>query len=337
MFALALLAAAATGPAPGILKTFTDWTVGCDNGRACQAVGLQPEEDTDSLTVVVKRPAAANARPDIFINLGDLAVAAVSADGRRLAIGLVPAKGIVSVRDEDSLAFIEAIKPAKRLGLLDARGREIGHASLGGFNAALLYMDDQQKRVGTTSALIRKGPSSAVPAPPAYPVIMSPRVSNAPPRQLTKADIARETKSLHCETYGPSEYPPDIQENTYVRLDAVTTLALLPFPCGNGAYNFFSYALLIDQKGTVTPARFDSPVGMTEDPYFDNEAVGAGWDPKIRRLTTYGLGRGLGDCGNTRSFAWDGTRFRLVQQAEMDECRGSVDYITTWRAVVSVR
>ena len=26
--------------------------------------------------------------------------------------------------------------------------------------------------------------------------------------------------------------------------------------------------------------------------------------------------------------------FRLVEQSEMGECRGSTDYITTWRALV---
>ena len=38
----ALLIAAA--PSPGELRTFNDWTVGCDNGRACQAVALLERE-----------------------------------------------------------------------------------------------------------------------------------------------------------------------------------------------------------------------------------------------------------------------------------------------------
>ena len=363
MFSILLLAAAAaatptpgetkafdTGLTPGALKTFADWTVGCDNGRACEAEGLQPEEDTDSpeedphsLKMIVKRAAAADARPDIYITIqtyiGDppiAAIAAISADGRSLPIRLVPAEYGVSVRAEDSLALIDAIKPAKRLGVLDGKGKEISHASLGGLNAALLYMDDQQKRVGTTSALIRKGAGSAVPAPPAYPVIISPRVSNAPPRRPAKADIARETKLLHCETYAPTER----LENTYVRLDATTTLALLNDLCGTNLYNILSYAMLIDQKGKVTHARFDAPAGgeyHAAENKPDNVAVNANWDPRMRRIITYDLFRGLADCGVSQSFAWDGKRFRLVEKAEMGDCRGGDEFITTWRAVVVTR
>ena len=43
MSLLLALAATVAAPQPGELKTFKDWTVGCDNGRACQAVGLLPD------------------------------------------------------------------------------------------------------------------------------------------------------------------------------------------------------------------------------------------------------------------------------------------------------
>ena len=61
MLLLALLAAAVSPqqavPRPGELKTFRDWTVGCDNGRACHATSLMPEgEIADSpLTMSIKR------------------------------------------------------------------------------------------------------------------------------------------------------------------------------------------------------------------------------------------------------------------------------------------
>ena len=45
-------------------------------------------------------------------------------------------------------------------------------------------------------------------------------------------------------------------------------------------------------------------------------------------------GRGLGDCGSGQDYVWDGKRFRLVQQTDLGECRGMLDYITTWRAQV---
>ena len=230
-----MIAAAVAAPAPSPLKTFTDWTVGCDNGRACQADGLVPESDSDGLTMVVARDAAANARPTLFINMAELKVAAFTADGRKLVIRPISADAKTSIRAEDALTFIDAIKPAKRLGLLNARGAEIGHVSLAGFSAALLYMDDQQKRVGTVTALIRKGAPTVVPAPHALPVIVSPVASKLPPLKLGKADIDREIKSFECEAGESTAFDP-----TYVRLDARTTLALVPLPCGNGAYNYLT-------------------------------------------------------------------------------------------------
>lgn len=333
MFTLALIAAAAaSSPAPGQLRTFTDWIVGCDNGRACQASGLFPGDDFDALTLAVARGAEREARPRIWINTGDLAVASLAADGRKLPVRLVAAQGVTSIHPDDAFAFVEAAKAAARLGLLDASGAEVGHASLAGLNAALLYMDDRQKRVGTVTALIRKGaqPAGAVPSPPALPLIVSPPVPKAPPRRLSRADIAREQVAHECDVSESEDFAP-----THVRLDARTTLALLPTPCDNGAYNFFGSALLVDQSGKVRPARLDSPAGMS--PENDNSLVNAYWDDATRRLSTYEKGRGLGDCGTMQSFAWDGVRFRLVERRDMGECRGSTDYITTWRAAVSRR
>jgi hypothetical protein len=330
MIGLALLVVVATRPVPVPLKVFADWTVGCDNGRACQANALQPEDDFDALTIIIARGAEANARTDISFKTDLMAVAALSVDGRKLSIRPALLDGFLSIRAEDVGAFVDAVKPAKRLGLIDARGEEVGHASLAGLVAALLYMDEQQKRVGTVTALIRKGAAINVQRPPALPVIASPATPKLPPRMLSKADIAGDIGSLDCEPDASHEAAP-----TYARLDARTTLALLLLPCGQSAYNFFSHALLIDERGRVRPAGFDAEPAMGDEN--DNSVVNSEWDARTRLLTVYGKGRGLGDCGVSQSYAWDGQRFRLAEQAEMGECRGGVDYITTWRATVITR
>jgi hypothetical protein len=65
MIALALALAASQ---PGALKTFGDWTVGCDNGRACQAVALLPEEgDGEGATLTLTRGPEANAEPVVWV------------------------------------------------------------------------------------------------------------------------------------------------------------------------------------------------------------------------------------------------------------------------------
>ena len=129
------------------------------------------------------------------------------------------------------------------------------------------------------------------------------------------------------------EYPFDKVEPQAYRLDARTTLVTVVHPCGNGAYNIFSSAFLIDEAGKVRAATYDTDKPNAKEGE-NLGLVNAGFDPKTRRLSTYMKGRGLGDCGSIDEYAWDGTRFRLTEQSVMGECRGSLDYITTWRASV---
>ena len=328
MLSILLAASASAAYVPPAPRTFTDWFAGCDNGRSCQADALSPEDDPEGLTMVVVRSGAANAGLEIRINSRDLAVAALAADGRKLAISPVVRDGGIFIRSEEALAFVEAAKPARRLGLLDARGAEIGFVSLRGLTAALLYMDEQQQRPGTVTALIRKGPATNVPAPPALPNIVLPPRSAAPPRRLAQTEIARRAKALKCDV--PLSTAAD---SDHVRLDARTTLVI--FACESFAYNFVSYALLIDEAGKVRDAIFDVSPGEGEGN--GNRLVNPNWDAKARRVSVYDKGRGPGDCGVEQSYVWDGTRFRMVYQALMYFCRGSTDFIPTWRATVSER
>ncbi len=323
------LAAAAGSPQPGELKTFSDWIVGCDNGRACQAVALMSGDTLDGTTMVVARGGEALARANISIVVSEGKAAAIVIDGKRIPVRLTDGDRTIEVDRNQSGLLIDAMRAGREMTVLDAGGKVIGIPSLKGVSAALLYMDEQQRRIGTVTAVVRKGakPASSVPPTPALPVIASPAATRLAPRQLTAADKARELKSLECA--GAPEWSA---EPTYARLDAKTTLALLPWPCGNGAYNLFSYALLIDNNGKVRPARFDAQPGMGE--INDNSLVNADWDVAKRRISTFAKGRGLSDCGSIQSFAWDGQRFRLTEQSVMGECRGSTDYITVWRARV---
>lgn len=107
-------------------------------------------------------------------------------------------------------------------------------------------------------------------------------------------------------------------------------------PCGNGAYNYYTSAFLIDEAGRVRPATFDTDRPNPKDGE-NLGLVNAGYDPKARRLGSFVKGRGVGDCGSIQEFVWDGRQFRLIAQSDMGGCRGSVDYITTWRAKVRSR
>ena len=326
MISLALLLAAA--PIPGELKTFRDWIVGCDNGRACQAVSLVPEGGERVATIVARRDAGPAAVPSIRISRGEVMASAIRLPNRSIAIG---AGGAIAPGDIGPLLGV--LRSAPRLDLIDRAGKPVGTVSLDGASAALLYIDDRQGRIGTRTALARPGakPAAVVPAAPPLPVISTPPTGRTPAERLAIADARRNAGDASCGT-DLSLYQPQTW-----RLDARSTLALVPRPCDNGAYNYFVSIVLIS-GGKARPAGFDADGGMGEpDRPPNNILVNPEWDPKRRRLTSFAKGRGLGDCGVRSSFAWDGARFLLAERSEMGECRGSVDYITTWRARVVTR
>lgn len=306
----------AVAPQPGALKTFGDWTVGCDNGLACQAVALVPESlDRDNyLLMVLTRGARGEPTRMGFPLLDHVAAGktyAIAVDGRPVARATAAGKAPENAADAVFRLDARALA-ALRNGSRAAIGGTKVSASLTGLAAALGYMDAQQARIA-----------------PALPVVTLPSASSRAPKTLPTARVlaALPTEARTCD-----DPTVDLKPEAS-RLDARHSLVLIAHPCGNGAYNLFSTALIVDEAGRATPARFDADPGMGGSEVGDS-LVNADWDVRTRRLGTFARGRGVGDCGTVQSYAWDGARFRLVEQAQMGECRGSTDYITIWRARV---
>lgn len=323
-----LLAAAVAAPQPSELKTFQDWTVGCDNGRACHAVALMPEHwPDDALTMSLRRGPEAGAQPLVAFEVAaDGNAAALSADGRRLAARLVGAEGETRVAPADTAAVIGALRSAGQLQLHGADGKSLGTISLKGASAALLYMDEQQRRAGTATALVRPGTRAGAAVPPPLPVVVAQPFTSARPLAMSAAAVRALRKQHGCtidEVGGP-------EEAETAAIGRSQTLLLLA--CGSGAYNVSYVPFVLRRRhGGAELADFDHRPGWWAEegkPIL----VNAGWDKTRGLLTSFSKGRGLGDCGTVSEYAWDGRAFRLVEQAEMGECRGSRDYITTWRA-----
>jgi len=335
---IALLSALAT-PSPGELKSFGDWTIGCDNGRACRAVSLMEMETSENqLTLQISRgPLAADVaqirianiekrepgQPVRFIVDGKMMVATVTfpADGDAIILGL----------DQKLSAQFQT---GRRLELRDAEDVLLGSTSLNGFKEAVAEIDARQGRSHTVTALAQVGPMPAtiVPTPPALPLIT--------PRKPPKEDILKltsdETKRLlgigACDL---GDEPPITTDA--VRLDGKTWLGLVS--CAMGSYNVMTAPVLISGRGKARRAKlaeFDflpSASASVTSPLLAN----ANWDPTTGELVSYAKGRGLGDCGTTETYVWDGKRFRLISQMAMGECRGVIDWIPTWRAKVRRR
>jgi hypothetical protein len=160
-------------------------------------------------------------------------------------------------------------------------------------------------------------------------ILAAPVVPGAKALVITLPEVRRIAKETGCdqelETISADSVAVDA-------IDATHSLVLLR--CGSGAYNFMSMPFVASGRGKavrLAPARFDH---APEEPNGGTMLVNAAWEPGRRLLTTFAKGRGLGDCGTAQEYAWDGATFRLSQLRRMDECRGSADWITLWRARV---
>lgn len=332
LLSLALQAAAPQLAEP---RTFQDWIVGCDNGRACHAIALATFEDGNDgwLTLGLRRAAGGDAEPVITISAREEPCGAtLVADGRRLPVRIIEAQTCSIVHPADVPALVQALRAANTLEAFDAEGRSLGNVSLRGASAAMLFIDEAQGRLDTETALVRRGarPASAVPAPPPLPIVPVPPRAEDGPLQLDAARVTALRRQTGCtidEVGGPDEFDA-------VPLAPGKTLVLLA--CGTGAYNLSSVVLIAEQQGSriaVAPAPFDVADVLQEanQPIL----VNAEWDGENRVLHDFPRGRGIGDCGTRSRYVWDGSRFRLIHRETMGECRGSIDFITVWRTRVA--
>lgn len=332
---LSLLLALQPAPAPTEPRTFGDWIVGCDNGRRCTAIGLHPEaadyQRDRPANLIIEREAG----PDGAVLLAmegfeGTAPERLQLDGAAVdaTIGSGEADSVIVPRN--GAAFLEALRNGQRLDGFAADGTLVASFSLRGLSAAMLVMDEAQRRIGTTTALVRRGsrPASAVPAAPALPVVrLAPRTTEAP-IAIPQARLRQLMREAQCD-----EADLERSEDRTSPLGGGATLLLLP--CGSGAYNFSSVPFVVRRQGSrlaIAPAQFDTALNQLEQEEGHRLLVNAGYDRANRMLEEFTKGRGLGDCGTRATYGWDGQRFRLLNRQEMPECRGSINYVTTWRA-----
>lgn len=328
-----LLAAQAAAVQPGEMRIFEDWAVGCDNGRYCQAVSLVPGHllDQPRLVMSIRRVPGGEDEPVVTLEADEeLCGASLTADGRPLRARIIAARTCEVVHPGDAGAVLAALRSARELRASDASGAPAGAVSLAGASAALLYMDEAQRRVGTVTALARPGaaPASRVPpAPPLPRVRAAPEIVSSSSIEVSDERIAalrRETGCTLEEVGGPDEV-----DMVHVETDKL----LILLSCGSGAYNVTALPFIAELRGggvAITPAPFDTQWAQAEEGRAS--LVNAQWDYSRRILSEFPRARGLGDCGTKADYVWDGERFRLVRQEVMDDCRGATDFITVWRA-----
>ncbi len=323
---------------PGKIVTFKDWTVGCDNGLACQAVALTADGPSDdAMPLVITRPAGATAPLSI-----EMSGFKTKADRYRVVIdGRVAQTGNVRVGSEtikisgpDAVKLARAMAKGTAMRVINSSGADLGATSLNGAAAALRYIDAEQGRAGSRGAVIATGPKMATAKRAALPIITTKKITPTDMLPDASALVAlSESSPCAAERFGSTE---DTAYSLGTGLKGPQALVLLN--CGAGAYNFSAGVYVGERdkggKWTFAPAQFDyGASGFGTDSKIPI-LVNSYWAAATQSISSYSKGRGLGDCGSSESWVWDGTNFRLTRATVMGECRGSLDWIPIWRAEV---
>ena len=337
---LAALGLAAIDPAhaePPSRNTIRHWTAVCDNQRACSAFGFATYLDEMMIGAWVRldRGGAPEAAPELTLafSLADGAddtpqsLSLAAAGGKRFGSYPIEEQDrffASTVPDADVPAILAELRKADILEL--SVGKRSGAPleatlSLDGASATLLWLDDQQKRLGTVTALAKKGrkPATAVPPVPPLPVIDAAAPTAAVAQRLPTAvlDLA---KKGDCADSMDAIEP--------IVADLGGGRRLYGALCGSGAYNFAAQFWIAGDDGAPETAHFILPPALAS---YDDEGGGLEeqgilinpfFDEKTMSLVAFAKGRGIGDCGEAQEWVWDGTAFQLSHMSAMGECEG---------------
>ena len=303
-----------------------DWLGVCANTGACTAFGLGAEENDTGAYLMVQRDAGPAAGPKVtlVVDAGDKQPAStwtLTLDGRPIrGVGPVRAAGSEAgaravLAGPSATALIAALRNGQSLAF-SAAGKSVGEISLSGSAAVLLWVDDQQGRVGTVTALVRPGsrPASAVPPPIAPPLIVAAAA-------VSQAGVpARAPKSM-IKGIDDCDLDPGIKDPDDIVARLAPGLMLWGPECEMGAYNSLNVFFLGDERGgALKRISFPEPPGS--DQAKDDLLINAQFDASSQTMATFSKGRGIGDCGDVTDWVWDGKAFRVSSEDIMPACRG---------------
>ena len=341
-FAAALLAlsmASTASAAMPVYREMKDWVVACDNTARCEAIGMQEAYPQLILRLVVDAGPAGepvlSLESEAPVSARDLRM-----DGEPFAVAalLQPAtttdEGVQRIGHDGAQVrtFLDAVRHGARLQA--GTGEEAPTASLAGLSAALLLIDETQGRLGTTTALLRRGPLpvARVPVAPAVPApiraVVAPLLDEAETRRLVtrvRLQAADEVQREDCFV------EPDTAHDEAHALD--DDEALVALECWRGAYQSSSLLFRLRRDGAGVPARVRLTVPVQDEgaprviDAFTSIGFGQG------RLFHFAKGRGLADCGESAAWTFDGRDFRLQGYHRLGWCRGGNpgDWPTLWR------
>lgn len=337
LFLLLFFIASSVFAAPA-QKSFSDWQVTCNNQNFCTArnTGLH-----QGLVMTLTRSAGAHTDATLRIDLGNMTTTEIKApsiaphllvEGAPLVLDLAKWQETphhLKTGDADAInSFLDKVVNADAITLSQGQG----DISLAGLKASLLFIDSQQQRVGSETAWIKKGDDPPLSVPPA-PALKEVTLTNPTPTPLTQAELS-DLMDYGSWRMNNSQCSLDPARRE-VRVFAISDdKALLMIGCEAGAYNVVDLAWIVSRQKPFAARQIRLKLPFT--PVSGNtelELMNAGYDETNKELVTLAKGRGVGDCGVTTRWRFDGQRFRLVRYAEeptCDEWNGSASWPTLW-------
>jgi hypothetical protein len=234
----------------GTYREFRDWTVACTNVRNCEARSYssknEPSNSHDDPVIDIWQEAGPKGKLRVEIsfsvptqgNSPQSECVAKSGMGNdwipqfvdRLCVGLTP------IDEAATRKFLKRIRNLKYIdfGLVDSNPNR---ASLSGLAAALLFIDELQGRIGTTTGVIREGnrPSSAVFPVPEMPTLPVIKIA----RPILPDELSRLETALHS-WFISTKIPDmlDIQNTKFFPLnDSQALVQVFAKDEGNSKYN----------------------------------------------------------------------------------------------------
>jgi hypothetical protein len=309
-------------------KSVKDWLGVCANTGACAAFGFAAEEDDTGGYLILRRDGGAGAPPTVMIvsDPGDSQPAAdwrLDLDGHPIAgLGMIHAKGgeegaRATLSGGDAGALIAALRNGQSLEIT-AGGKSLLSISLAGSAAILLWVDDQQGRVGTATALAKPGPKppSAVPPPVAPPLIHAAAA-------VSQAGVPARAPRSMIKGIDDCDLDPSTKDRDDIVARLEPGVVLWGPQCGMGAYNEVSVFFIGDEQGrNLRRITFPEPAGS--DQAKDDLLINASFDAKTQTMASFSKARGIGDCGSVADWVWDGKAFAVISEDIMPACRGVV-------------
>ncbi len=293
-----------------------DWQVVCDNTRTCRAAGYQRDDDSNGVSVLFTRQAGPRAGITAEVQVADTGEGGKLPPKLTLTIAGKPAGTIAMGRDSHrgdlGASQVEALLKALTgtSAIAFTAGKKAWYLSGDGAAAVLLKMDDLQGRVGTTSAITRRGTISDDNAklPEAPPTLRAVRImpARAGDAALAERIVAMIPHSDDCVLLDNTDARAGDNAPRVWHLDA--NRVLVSTACWRAAYNAGDGYWIANLKPPFAPrvVTFSGTV----------------FDEASSTLSSQQKGRGVGDCMSSDSWTWNGFAFEPSASSSTGMCRG---------------